>query len=292
MSSKNGNHGRGSSHVKTQISNLEVTISDKDEQSFLTDILKERTDASSKYNSLTEDIQKIDTHTAHPTVEERLKYIRKLFKKGRKIITDKLQSADSDKPTYVSPEETNQSRDRIRHESFNTSRISESLVVTRSAEGIRKDETNQQDREAEGKLVQEEKSANISSRNTSERYNISKLLITAENVTSQSVKLIQERDRNAQTDKNLDVDGVSSTTEKYLAKQLDKNPIQVNTLAGTQSVTVDLKIGNYTVESRNGYEENWKSEDSDVVEAANFGLRAMHDLYYIQEPKLYSMGKY
>ncbi|KAL0130187.1 hypothetical protein PUN28_002048 [Cardiocondyla obscurior] len=28
------------------------------------------------------------------------------------------------------------------------------------------------------------------------------------------------------------------------------------------------------------------------MEAANFGLQAMHDLYYIQEPKLYSMGLY
>lgn len=284
LSSKNGNNEK-ESYVKTQISNVEVTISDKDEQSFLTDTLKKRIDASSKY------YQQIDANTAYPAVEGRLKYVQKLLRKGRKIASDTLQPADSGELTYVSPKETNQTRGKIRHESLNASRISESLVVTKSAVGKRKDEEIQEDRETEEKLVREEKSSNVSSKTTSDRYNNSKLLITAKNITSQSVKLIQERNGSAQISKNLD--DVLSATEKYFAKQPDKNPIEISdALAEMQSVTVDLKIENCTVESRTEYEENWESGESDIVEAANFGLQAMHNLYYIQEPKLYSMGKY
>ncbi|XP_046610472.1 uncharacterized protein LOC124300423 isoform X1 [Neodiprion virginianus] len=36
--------------------------------------------------------------------------------------------------------------------------------------------------------------------------------------------------------------------------------------------------------------ENLESIDADVIEATNFGLEAMNNLYYITEPKLFSMG--
>lgn len=44
--------------------------------------------------------------------------------------------------------------------------------------------------------------------------------------------------------------------------------------------------------SPNDDEEEPQSRDADVIEAANFGLEAMNDLYYIKEPKLFSMGQY
>lgn len=38
-------------------------------------------------------------------------------------------------------------------------------------------------------------------------------------------------------------------------------------------------------------EESVKPREEDLLEAANFGMQAMNDLYYIKEPKLYSLGK-
>ena len=38
-------------------------------------------------------------------------------------------------------------------------------------------------------------------------------------------------------------------------------------------------------------DEAIQSREEDLIEAANFGMQAMNDLYYIKEPKLYSMGK-
>ncbi|KAG7210468.1 hypothetical protein KM043_011992 [Ampulex compressa] len=39
-------------------------------------------------------------------------------------------------------------------------------------------------------------------------------------------------------------------------------------------------------------EKLWETEEEDLLEAANFGLKAMHELYSVKEPKLYSMGLY
>lgn len=45
-------------------------------------------------------------------------------------------------------------------------------------------------------------------------------------------------------------------------------------------------------ESRQDEENVVAPQDEDFVEAADFGLKAMNNLYYIKEPKLYSMGQY
>ncbi|XP_011686362.1 PREDICTED: uncharacterized protein LOC105449063 isoform X2 [Wasmannia auropunctata] len=63
----------------------------------------------------------------------------------------------------------------------------------------------------------------------------------------------------------------------------------IDAFSKTQSA--ESKAGNQTLESR-ADQENWESEEDGLLEAANFGLQAMHDLYYVQEPKLYSMGLY
>lgn len=46
----------------------------------------------------------------------------------------------------------------------------------------------------------------------------------------------------------------------------------------------------FVLESRNN-QGNWEPHEEDILEAVDFGLRAMHDLYNVKEPKLYSIGK-
>ncbi|KAI4487501.1 hypothetical protein M0804_005650 [Polistes exclamans] len=50
-------------------------------------------------------------------------------------------------------------------------------------------------------------------------------------------------------------------------------------------------ITTYELESRDN-QENWGPREEDIIEAVDFGLQAMHDLYNVKEPKLYSMGLY
>lgn len=37
---------------------------------------------------------------------------------------------------------------------------------------------------------------------------------------------------------------------------------------------------------------DFQPREEDLIEAADFGVQAMNDLYAIKEPKLYSMGKF
>ncbi|KAL6441885.1 hypothetical protein ACFW04_002349 [Cataglyphis niger] len=62
-------------------------------------------------------------------------------------------------------------------------------------------------------------------------------------------------------------------------------------MSNVTAQNADSKVENQTLESRTE-QENWESAEDDLMEAANFGLQAMHKLYYIQEPKLYSLGLY
>ncbi|XP_070163431.1 uncharacterized protein [Polyergus mexicanus] len=62
-------------------------------------------------------------------------------------------------------------------------------------------------------------------------------------------------------------------------------------MSDTMTQNADAKVENQTLESRTE-QENWESAEDDLMEAANFGLQAMRQLYYIQEPKLYSLGLY
>lgn len=67
---------------------------------------------------------------------------------------------------------------------------------------------------------------------------------------------------------------------KIIGKYVSKN--------GNDHSTNNTKT--FVLESRDN-QGNWGPHEEDILEAVDFGLRAMHDLYNVKEPKLYSMGK-
>lgn len=266
---------------KSQTSNREVRISGKHEQSFFTstDALGRRVNISSDYNPLTPKIQESNANTSYPVEVARLKYIQNLLRKEiEEVAADVLQPRDSAEITYIPAKEANQTGDGIRHEFLNVSRISESSAVTEPREKEDEEIKMSEDKLEEGSLAE-------SLNNMGDKTNISKSLSNAKSNTLQQVKLLQERNNGAQTYNYSNVDD-SSMTKEYFAKKSDDIPIN-ETVAEIQSA--ESKAGNQTLSSTD--QENWESKEDGLVEAANFGLQAMHDLYYIQEPKLYSMGK-
>lgn len=275
------------SYTKSQTSNHEVRISGKHEQSFFTstDALGRRVNISSNYNPLTPKIQESNANTSYPVEAARLKYIQKLLRKEiEEVAADVLQPGDSDGITYIPAKETNQTGDGIRHEFLNVSRISESSTVTEPTAREKEDEEikKTEDKVEEGSLAE-------SQNNTDVKTNISKSLSNAKSNTSQQVKFLQKRNNDAQTNNYSNIGDISVTNDAYTAKQSDDILIRVinETIAEIQNA--ESKASNQTPSGTD--QENWKSEEDGLMEAANFGLQAMHDLYYIQEPKLYSMGK-
>lgn len=195
-----------------------------------------------------------------------------LKKEIEEVAADALQPRDSDGITYIPAKETNQTRDGIRHEFLNASRISESSVVTGPAAREKEDEETK-------KTVDEVKEESLagSLNNAGVKTNISKLLSNA-----------KSNNDSVQTNKGSNI-GDISVTEVHSAKKSNDTSIRlIVAIAETQSA--ESRAGNQTLESHTG-QENWESEADGLLEAANFGLQAMHDLYYVQEPKLYSMGK-
>lgn len=273
-------------YAKSQTSNHEVRISGKHEQSFFTstDALGKRVNISSHYNPLTPEIQESNANTSYPVEAARLKYIQKLLKKGiEEVAADVLQPRDSDGITYIPAKETNQTGDGIRHEFLNASCISESSAVTEPAAREKKDGET---KKTEDKL--EEESSGGSLNNTSVKINISKSLNNAKSNTLQQVKFLQEQNDGVQANKDFNIDDIS-VSETHSAKTSDVISTRLtNAVPETQSA--ESRIDNQTLESSTD-QENWESEEEGLLEAANFGLQAMHDLYYVQEPKLYSMGK-
>lgn len=278
---------KAESYTKSQTSNHEVRISGKHEQSFFTstDALGRRVNISSDYNPLTPKIQESNANTSYPVEAARLKYIQKLLRKEiEEVAADVLQPGDSDRITYILGKETNQTGDGIRHEFLNVSRISESSAVTEPTAREKEDEEIKKTED-----ILEEGSLAESLNNMSVKTNISKSLSNAKSNTSQQVKFLQERNSGAQTNNYSNI-GDISVTKAYFAKKSDDIPIRVinETIVETQSA--ESKAGNQTPSGTD--QGNWESEEDGLMEAANFGLQAMHDLYYIQEPKLYSMGKH
>lgn len=57
----------------------------------------------------------------------------------------------------------------------------------------------------------------------------------------------------------------------------------------------DNRMDDVISTERNNYDAGYKGktepDEEDLLEAANFGLDAMKDLYTVKEPKLYSMGE-
>jgi len=272
------------SYVKSQTSNQEVRISGKHEQSFFTstDALEKRVNISSDYNPLTPEIQESDANTSYPVEAARLKYIQKLLKKEIEEAADVLQFRDSDGITYIPVKKTNQTEDGIRHEFLNASRISESFAITESAVRKKDGET----KKIENKFEEESLTGLLN--NTSVKTNISKSLSNAKNNTPQQVKFLQEWNTGVQANKDSDISNIS-VTEAHSTKKSSDISIRLTNITKTRSA--ESKTDNQTLESRTD-QENWEIEEDGLLEAANFGLQAMHDLYYIQEPKLYSMGKH
>lgn len=194
-----------------------------------------------------------------------------------------LQSRDSDGITYIPAKETNQTGDGIRHEFLNASRISESTAVT---EPVAREKEDEKIKKTEDKLDEKYLAESL---NNGVKTNISKSLSNAKsNIPQQVLTFLQERNDGVQANQDSNIDDIS-VIEVHSAKKSDDISIRrINVITETQSA--ESKVGNQTLENRTD-QENWKFEENGLIEAANFGLQAMHNLYYIQEPKLYSMGK-
>lgn len=300
MSSKpRGENDKEEFYIKSETSNLEITISDKDEQSLSasTGTTRKGVNISSDYNPLARGIQETKANTTtYPGEATRPKYVHNSLAREAEVATDVLQPGNSDGITYVAANESNQTQDGIRHEFLNASRTSESSnVVTNPVERKKKDEvTNEKKKETGNKFArQEEPSSSAPSlRNAAVRSNTTKSSTNVRKSNELQEAIVSRNDSTAEMDSNI---GVS--TEESFAEELDESPKRLtDVIAETQNIatlkSVDLGIGDHTVESRTDQEDTWQSSEDDLMEAADFGLRAMHDLYYVQEPKLYSMGKH
>lgn len=277
---------KAESYAIGQTSNHEVRISSKHEQqSFFTSTvaLGRRVNISSDYNPLTPKIQESNANTSYPVEAARLKYVQKLLRKEiEEVAADVLQPRDSDGITYIPAKETNQTGDGIRHEFLNVSRISESSSVTAAREKEDEKTKKMEDKFVEGSLAG-------SLNNPDVKTNISKLLSNTKSNTPQQVKFLQKRKDGVKINNDSNIEDVSVTEAHSAKKSNDTSNRVTNTIAETQNV--ESKAGDQILSDLTD-QENWKSEENGLIEAANFGLQAMHDLYYIQEPKLYSMGKF
>lgn len=279
-------------YVKNQTTNYEVKISDKDEQLLFTSTnnLEKRVNTSSGCNPLTPDIQKNDTNTLYSIEATRFKYAQKLLKEKieKEVATDVLQPRDSAGITYIRAKETNQTENGIRHEFLNASRISASFTV---AKPVKREKENEDNKGIENiKFYQKEESLAEPLNNTDTKNNIPKSLNNVKSNTSQQVQFFEKQnDDDEKINKNFNKsDQVFSLTEKHFAK--NSNESLIRSLSNAMAQNTDPKVGNQTLESHIE-QENWEPAEDDLREAANFGLQAMHKLYYIQEPKLYSLGK-
>ncbi|XP_012230188.2 uncharacterized protein [Linepithema humile] len=283
LSSKSGKENDKEESYQSQASNLAVSISGKSEQSLSTstDVLGRRVNILSEYNPLTPDIQESNANSSYPVKVARSKYVQKLPEEEiGEVATDVLQPKDSDGITYILAKETNQTRDGIRHGFLNASRISEGFATLGSTERKRK---NEEGGKTENKLAQEKESL-AKPPNDTDINNISKLSSNATDNTLQKRKFLQEQNSSFQVNKNSNSADTFPAT-KHLAENSSESSVRLT------NVIADSKVEDQTLKSRTD-QENWESREDYLMEAASFGLQAMHNLYYIQEPKLYSMGLY
>lgn len=287
LSSKSGEQrGKIEFNAKNQAFNFEVRNSDKEKQSFSTstDVSKERVNISSGYNPLTPDIEKNNANTSYPVDATRLKYVQE--KEIQKTAMDLLQPGDFNGITYILAKETNQTRDKIQHEFLRAPRISENSVFRLAGRPARRKKENQENQKTKNVPVRtEEDSLN----NSSVKSAISKLLTIVENSTSKKMKSFQEQNNGAETNKDSNTGNIFLSTKEHFAGKSNGSLSQTIDEI-TKKQRADLKVENQTPGSR-ADQENWEHEEDYLTEAANYGLQAMHNLYYIQEPKLYSMGK-
>ncbi|KYN35083.1 Chorion peroxidase, partial [Trachymyrmex septentrionalis] len=268
------------SYAKNQTSNHEVRISGKHEQSFFTsmDVLEKRVNISLDYKYLLmSEIQENNASAPYPGETAHLKYVPKLLRREiQEVATDVLQPRNSYKIMYIPTKETNQTGDGIRHKFLNASHISEISEVTEMTTS-----EDKKIRKMEDKLKKEFLTGSLN--NTGVK--ISESLNNSKNNNSQQVKFFQKWNDGVQTNK---YSNVSDILIKIHSKKSDNISIQ---LINTEIQNVESKADNQILDSHTD-EQKWESEEDGLLEAAKFGLQAMHDLYYVQEPKLYSMGLY
>lgn len=298
-----GENDRRESYARPQTSNLEVTISGKDERSLSTstNTTRKGVNIPSDYNALTQDIRRTKANsTRYPVEATRPKYVRKSpLKRETEVATDILQPGNSDGITYVATKGSNRARDGIRHEFLNASRISESSVVTNPVEGEKEDQVgDEKSKETEDEFArQEEPSSSVSLRNAGDvQGDVTKWSTNVKGNAPREAKVPRARNDSAAAGEDSDIGGVSSTGVSFVEEPGESPTRLTVVLEETQNIATsepaDPRTANHPVESRTDQEENWQAGEDDLMEAANFGLQAMHNLYYVQEPKLYSMGKH
>lgn len=276
-------------YIKNQTSNYEVEISDKDEQLLFasTSNLEKRVNTSSGCNPLTPGIQKSDTNTLYSIETTRLKYVQKLLKEKieKGIATDVLQPRDSAGITYIRAKETNQTGNGIQHEFLNASRISASFTV---AKPVKREKENEDNKKIEDiKLYEKEESLAEPLNNADTKNNIPEPLNNVKSNTSQQIQFFEEQNDDEKINKNFNKSDKVLLTKGHFVKNSNESLIR---MSSAMVQNTDPKVENQTFESRIE-QENWESAEDDLMEAADFGLQAMHKLFYIQEPKLYSLGK-
>ncbi|XP_032664992.1 uncharacterized protein LOC116841308 isoform X2 [Odontomachus brunneus] len=284
---------RRESYARPQTSNLKVTISgrvrtSKDERSLSTstDTTRKRVNIPSDYNPLTQGTRRTEANiTRYPVEATRPKYVHKSpLERETETATDILQPGDSDEITYVAAKGSNQTRDGIRHEFLNASRISESSVVTNPVEREKEDQVGDEKNKGTEKEFtrQEEPFSSVSLRSAGDvQGDMTKWSTNVKSDAPREAEVPRARNDSAAAGEDFDIGGVSSTGVSFV----EESPNRL-------TVVLDPGIANHPVESRTDQEENWQVGEDDLMEAANFGLQAMHNLYYVQEPKLYSMGLY
>ncbi|XP_018314988.1 uncharacterized protein [Mycetomoellerius zeteki] len=282
--SKSGEaNDKAETQAKSQTSNHEVRISGEHEQSFFTsmDALGKRVNISMDYeHPLMSEIQENNGNAAYSVETAHLKYVQKLLRREtEEIAMDALQPRNSYKITYIPTKETNQTRDGIRHEFLNALHISETSEVTELTASKEEDE---EIRKTGDRLKEEFLAGSLSNASVK----ISELLNNAKNNYSQQVNFLQKRNNGVQTNEYSNISGILMM--KTHSKKSDNISIR---LINTETQNSESRDDNETLDSRID-EQKWESEEDGLLEAANFGLQAMHDLYYVQEPKLYSMGLY
>ncbi|XP_071870045.1 uncharacterized protein [Bombus fervidus] len=96
---------------------------------------------------------------------------------------------------------------------------------------------------------------------------------------------LEERDR----ERNSQLSEREEDEEKY-SQRNPEGGVSLGTTVQDNRMDDVVKI------ERNNYDADYKGktepDEDDLLEAANFGLDAMKDLYTVKEPKLYSMGLY
>lgn len=265
-----------------------MTISGKDEQSLSasTDTARKGVNISSDYNPLNQGIPRETKAniTGYPVEATRPEYVHKSPAREEEAATLILQHpADSEGITYVAAKGSNQTVDRNRHEFLNASRISESAVVTNSADGGREERVRDAKNDETGNNFtrQEPLPRRVSLGNAGGRGNPAK---------SPSLPREAEVSRN-----DSPAVGEHPPTWGSYVEEPDESPSRLIVSENvTTGKSADLGIADHSeLQSRTEQEEEPReASEDDLVEAANFGLQAMHELYHVQEPKLYSMGKH